>query len=46
VGLDGKGHIRYFGRPAYKNIVDLKEAVFDSWARIPDHLCLVGQVSG
>jgi transposase len=28
----------YFGKPAYKNIEELKKAVFDSWARIPDDL--------
>jgi len=25
----------YFGKPVYKNVKDLKEAVFDSWKKIP-----------
>ena len=28
----------YFGKPAYKNVEELKTAVFDSWKRIPDSL--------
>lgn len=28
----------YFGKPAYKNVQELKGAVFDSWKRIPDSL--------
>ena len=28
----------YFGKPAYKNVDVLKDAVFDSWRRIPDSL--------
>ena len=28
----------YFGKPAYKNVNELKQAVFDYWARIPDEV--------
>ena len=28
----------YFGKPAYKNVNELKKAIFDSWARIPDEV--------
>jgi transposase len=28
----------YFGKPAFKNVTELKSAVFDSWARIPDEV--------
>jgi len=28
----------YFGKPAFKNALELKEAVFDCWDRIPDEL--------
>jgi arsenate reductase-like glutaredoxin family protein len=28
----------YFGKPAYKNLKELKQAVFDSWAKVPDQL--------
>ena len=28
----------YFGKPAYKNVKELKDAIYDSWKRMPDEI--------